>query len=183
MGFYSLFVISLALSLDAFGVALSIGLNKGITTNIKMMVVASSGFFQFLFSLLGAYGGFLFTTYVTSVPQIIGGAVISVVGVLMLKEGREKKEKCYILKPIMIIIIGISVSIDAMVIGFTAFNDISSITSILINTLFIGFVTLIATSIAFIMSRHLRKIEVVSKYADYIGGLILLLFGIKMMLS
>lgn len=183
MDFYSLFVISLALSLDAFGVALCIGLNKGTTFKLKTMVVASSGFFQFLFSLIGAYAGFIFTTYVTSMPKIIGGAIIGVVGIMMLKEGMGKKDKRYILKPWTIIVLGVSVSIDAMVIGFTAFNNIIGFLPIFMSTLFIGLITLILTSAAFVLSKHLSKIEIVSKYADYIGGIILVLFGIRMMLS
>jgi manganese efflux pump family protein len=183
MDFYSLFVIALALSLDAFGVALCIGLNKGSTGSIKTMVAASFGFFQFLFSLIGALAGFMFTTYITSVPSIIGGAVICVVGFMMLKEGREEKEECYVLKPAMILVLGVSVSIDALVVGFTAFNNISSTGSIMFSTLFIGVVSLIMSFIAFYLSKHLNKIDIVSKYADYIGGVILVLFGIKMMLS
>ncbi|HSN58511.1 MAG TPA: manganese efflux pump [Clostridiaceae bacterium] len=183
MDFYSLFAIALALSLDAFGVALCIGLNKGTTTSIKTMVASSFGFFQFLFSLIGALAGFMFTTYITSVPTIIGGALISIVGVMMLKEGMEEKEECVILKPGMIVVLGVSVSIDALVIGFTAFNNISSTASIMFSTLFIGVVSVVMSFVAFYLSRHLHKIDIVSKYADYIGGVILVLFGIKMMIS
>jgi putative Mn2+ efflux pump MntP len=183
MGFYSLFAIAVALSLDAFGLALCIGLNKGITFKLKAMVAASASFFQFLFSLIGAYAGFFFTIYVTSVPNIIGGAVIGIVGILMLKEGKEKTCKRYALKPLAIIALGMSVSIDAMVLGFTAFSNIKSFVSIFMSTLFIGLVTLIACTAALVLSKHLRKIDLVSKYADYIGGAVLLLFGIRMMVS
>jgi len=183
MNFYSLFVIALALSLDAFGVALCVGLNNGTTLKLKAMVVASSGFFQFLFSLIGVYAGFIFNTYVASMPKIVGGALIGVVGIMMLKEGMSNRDKCYVLKPWTIIVLGVSVSIDAMVIGFTAFNNVKGFLPIFINTFFIGLVTLVVTSVAFVLSKHLRKIEIVSKYADYIGGVILILFGIKMMLS
>lgn len=181
MDFYSLFVIALALSLDAFGVALCIGLNKGTTSAAKMMVATSFGFFQFLFSLAGALAGFVFTTYITSVPSIIGGAVVSFVGIMMLKEGREEKEECYILKPATIAVLGISVSIDALVIGFTALSSIKSTAAVMFDTVFIGIVSFVMSFIAFYLSRHLHKIDVVSRYADYIGGVILILFGMKMM--
>ncbi|MCH5138138.1 manganese efflux pump, partial [Clostridiaceae bacterium UIB06] len=52
---------------------------------------------------------------------------------------------------------------------------------ILKDTLFIGTITLIMASIAFIFARYLKRISLVSKYADYIGGIILVIFGIKMM--
>lgn len=181
MSFYSLFLIGLALSLDAFGVALCVGLNNNVTLRYKSLCSASFSFFQFLFSLVGAYIGFLFNTYIVDVPEIIGGVIIAGVGLLMIKEGMENKEECALIKPGMWIVLGISVSIDALVVGFTALNHINNSIVMLNSTLLIGLITMIMTIIAFIITKHLRKIEIVGKYADYIGGVILVLFGIKMM--
>ncbi|APM40018.1 manganese efflux pump MntP family protein [Clostridium kluyveri] len=182
MTFRSLFLIALALSLDAFSVAISVGLNNAIKRNKKIQFVISFAFFQFFFAMLGSYGGFLFNKYVASIPEIVGGAVVSIVGILMLKEGFESKKQHTLVKPGMVIILGVSVSIDALVIGFTTLNNMRNTLDMLYHTLFIGMVTLILTSCAFIISRYLRKIHAVSKYADYIGGIILIIFGIKMML-
>ena len=181
MSFYSLFFIAVALSLDAFGVALCIGLNNIIRFKNKLLFACSFGFFQFLFSFLGAYAGFFFNRYIVSVPEIIGGILIALVGILMIKEGFENNGKCPYLKPGMTLILGISVSIDAMVIGFTALDNISSNIIILYDTIFIGIVTFVISCIGFYMARYLKKISVVGKYADYIGGIILLIFGLKMM--
>lgn len=181
MDFYSLLLIAIALSLDAFGVALCIGLNSGVNINGKILFTACSGFFQFLFALIGAYAGVLFNTYIVSVPKVIGGVLIAIVGVVMLKEGFENKGACPVIKPGTYFVLGISVSIDAMVIGFTVLNSINNNLSILKDTLFIGLVTLIISSLAFIIAKYLKKIELLSKYADYIGGVILVIFGLKMM--
>jgi putative Mn2+ efflux pump MntP len=181
MDIYPLFIIALALSLDAFGVALCIGLNNQTRTSNKLGFIISFGFFQFLFSYIGAYAGILFDTYVVSMPSIIGGMIIALVGVLMIKEGFENKGKCPLLKPKMYLILGVSVSIDAMVVGFTMFNNATNVI-LLKNTLFIGGITLIVSTIAFIISRYLKKIEVVAKYADYIGGIVLIIFGLRMIL-
>ena len=180
MGFYELLIIALALSLDAFGVALGIGLNDKARFNNKIAFAISFGFFQFLFAFVGAFAGFLFNTYVAAVPNIIGGIIIALVGVLMIKEGLEDKDECPLLNAKMYIVLGISVSIDAMVVGFTAFNKVLSNTILLQDTLFIGIVTFIMSIGAFFISRYLKRIEAVGKYADYIGGVILILFGLKM---
>ncbi|HEY8890458.1 MAG TPA: manganese efflux pump [Clostridium sp.] len=180
MEIYPLFIIALALSLDAFGVALCIGLNSKTRFKNKVCFIISFAFFQFLLSYIGAYVGFLFNTYVASMPTIIGGVIISIVGVVMIKEGFENKGKCPLLKPKMYFILGISVSIDAMVVGFTVLNSITKVI-LLKDTLFIGVVTLVMVTMAFIISKYLKKIEVISKYADYIGGIILIFFGLKMM--
>jgi putative Mn2+ efflux pump MntP len=181
MDFYSLFLIAIALSLDAFGVALCIGLNNNITIKDKTSFVSSFGFFQFLFSIIGAYAGFLFNRYIVSVPSIIGGALIAIVGGMMLKEGFQNKDECTLIRPGMSIILGMSVSIDAMVIGFTTLNSVGNNLTILKDTIFIGIVTLIISSMAFLFAKYLKRIEIVSKYADYIGGIILVIFGMKMM--
>lgn len=180
MNFYSLFSIALGLSLDAFGTAVCIGLNSQVRRNNKYLFALSFGFFQFLFALAGAYAGFLFNTYVASVPEVIGGIIIAIVGAMMIKEGYENKGECPLIKPSMYFVLGISVSIDAMVVGFTALHDITSIFVILENTIFIGLVTLIMSIGAFLLARYLKKINGVGKYADYLGGVILILFGIKM---
>lgn len=180
MRFYSLFLIAVALSLDAFGVSLCVGLNRMATRKYKALCILSFGFFQFLFSIAGAYAGFLFNTYIVSVPKVIGGIVITLVGILMIKEGLENKEECALVKPGMWIILGVSVSIDAMVVGFTALNNIISGYMILKDTLFIGLITVINCIFAFIIAKYLKKIEIIGKYADYIGGIILIIFGLKM---
>lgn len=181
MSFDSIFVIAIALSLDAFGVALCVGLSEGLNMNKKEKYAMSFGFFQFLFSIIGAYAGFLFEKYIATMPTVVGGALIAVVGVLMIKEGFEKSQECAYLKPGITFILGVSVSIDALVIGFTALSDLGSNALIAKYTLFIGLVTFIMANIALVLGKYLKKIQMVGKYADFIGGIILVLFGMKMM--
>ncbi|MFC0903146.1 manganese efflux pump MntP family protein [Clostridium sp. MT-14] len=181
MEFYSLLLIALALSLDAFGVSLCIGLNKAISRKIKIQFIGSFGFFQFFFAISGAYAGFLFNRYIVSVPEVIGGALVLITGVLMLRDGLKNKKESLFFKPGMVMVFGISVSIDALIIGFTTLNNIESNLNLLYSTLFIGITTFLISLIAFLISGYLRKIHIISKYADYIGGIILIIFGIKMM--
>lgn len=180
MGFYSLSVIAVALSLDAFGVALSIGLDNRLRLKNKFVFALSFGFFQFLFSLIGSYTGFLFNKYIVTVPNIAGGIVIALVGSYMIKEGASEKDECLFLNPRMYIILGISVSIDAVVIGFTVLNRISGSLLIFSYTVYIGIVTFIFSVVGFFIARYLKRIQLVEKYADYLGGIILIIFGIKM---
>lgn len=177
---FSIFTIAIGLSLDAFGTAVCIGLNNQVRRNNKYLFALSFGFFQFFFSLVGGYAGFWFNTRIAAVPETIGGIVIAVVGVMMIKEGFENKGECPLIKPSMYIILGMSVSIDAMVVGFTALHDVTNIFTMLEYTMFIGLITLIMSIGAFFLSRYLKKINAIGKYADYLGGIILILFGLKM---
>jgi putative Mn2+ efflux pump MntP len=177
---YTLLLIALALSLDAFGVALSIGLNPGVKLKNKLIFCISFGFFQFLFSFVGSFAGIYFTNNIKAVPQLMGGIIILIVGVLMVKEGMEEKEECLLFTPKMYIILGASVSIDALVVGFTMFGAMESDRLTLLYTAIIGVVTFVISISAFIISKYLKKISVVARYADYIGGIILIIFGLKM---
>lgn len=180
IGIYSLFVISLALALDAFGVALSLGLNPLVKRKNKISFCISFGFFQFFLALMGSYMGYLFNTYILAIPKIIGGIIIAIVGIMMLKEGMKRSSSRIIVSRKMYFILGISVSIDAAVVGFTVLNNINKGHVLLEATMFIGLITLIMCIIAFTIAKYLRKIDMFSKYADYVGGIILVLFGIKM---
>jgi putative Mn2+ efflux pump MntP len=82
----------------------------------------------------------------------------------------------------MYLILGISVSIDAAVVGFTVLNNINRGFILFEATVFIGLITLIMCIIAFLIAKYLRKIHIISKYADYVGGIILIVFGLKMIL-
>ncbi|MPQ44048.1 manganese efflux pump MntP family protein [Clostridium tarantellae] len=181
MGIESIMLIGLALAMDASAIALSIGINPSVSKKGKVMFALSFAFFQCILSFIGAYGGIVFETYVATIPNIIGGMIISFVGVMMIKEGMENKEESILDKFKMYIILGISVSIDALVIGFTALSYTNDMSILFTNSLIIGIITLILSSFAFVFSKLVKKIKFIAKYADYIGGIILFLFGLKMM--
>ncbi|SUY47879.1 membrane protein [Clostridium putrefaciens] len=183
MTFLSIFVVAIALSLDAFGVALSIGLNSNVKFRNKLCFCMSFSFFQTLFMLIGSFGSLIFSQYVNYTSSILGGIIVAILGITMIIEGMEDKKTYIFLKPKMCILLGVSVSIDALVIGFTFFETITSLILLIKISLFIGMVTCTLTIIAFIISKFFRRIEFICKYADYIGGIILIILGLKLIFS
>lgn len=183
MDIKSVLLIGIALAMDACAIALSIGINCSVKRKNKLLFALSFAFFQFLFTFVGALAGTLFEIYVASIPNIIGGMIIAVVGVMMIKEGMEEKDECILLQTKMYFILGISVSIDALVVGFTAFNKVANTTELALLSLLIGVITLILSLGAFFASRYAQKVSIITKYADYIGGVILIIFGLKMIFA
>ncbi|ETJ43835.1 Membrane protein, partial [human gut metagenome] len=53
MSIYYVFIIGIALAMDAFGVSLGVGLNPILKKRNKIKFIVSFAFFQFLFTFLG----------------------------------------------------------------------------------------------------------------------------------
>lgn len=181
MSFFSIIIVGIALAMDAFAISISIGINQSVRRKNKVCFIISFAFFQFVMSLIGGGIGYLFNNYVASIPNLIGGIIIAVVGILMVKEGTEKKEECILTKVKMYLILGVSVSIDALVVGFTTLNNVGSVGTLILYTIVIGIITAILCSMAYLLCRIIKKVRFIANYADYIGGIILIVFGIKMM--
>lgn len=181
MNFRDIIIVGVALAMDAVGVSISIGVNSVINKKNKIEFIISFAFFQFLFFLLGEISGHLFETYITTIPNVIGGFSIAIIGILMISDGFENKEndERMLLKKGITLILGVSVSIDAFVVSFTGFGYENNIVRTIFECSIVGFITLILCTFAFFLCRYIRKIEFISKYADFFGGITLIIFAIK----
>ncbi len=182
MNLKDLIIVGVALAMDAVGVTVSIGVNPKIIRRNKIAFIMSFSIFQFLLFFLGGIGGNLFEKYITTIPNMLGGIAIAIVGMLMIREGFEdnKDDETLLLKKGMVLILGISVSIDAFVVGFTGFNYISNVLMMIGDCSIVGFITFILCTFTFYLCRYIRKIGFISKYASFFGGITLIVFAIKM---
>lgn len=178
MNTWNVLLVGAALAMDASGVALSIGINCQVSGSKKIRFILAFAFFQFLFAFIGAAMGLFIHQNITVLPTLLGGIAVMAVGALMIREGAEDKAECILVKPWMEVILGISVSIDALVVGITALYSRGDY--IFTDGLLIGLVTLVLVALAFLLSRFLQDTPIVTRYADYIGGVILVVFGLKM---
>lgn len=182
MNLYDVLIIGVALAMDAFGITLSIGINPIVNRKHKIKFLLSFAFFQFLFTYLGGTLGYLFDTYITNIPSIAGGIIIGIIGVLILIDGFKDKENEILIKNSTCILLGISVSIDALVIGFTAFHVITRNLLLCINSILIGLITLFICTLGFFICRYIKKIRFVTAYANFFAGIALIFFGFKMII-
>ncbi|WP_322396242.1 manganese efflux pump, partial [Clostridium perfringens] len=79
--------------------------------------------------MLGGIGGKFFDTYIVAIPHMICGVVVVLVGIIMILEyfKKDNKDDYILIKKSMYIILGMSVNIDALVVGFTAFHEVYSL--------------------------------------------------------
>lgn len=175
------FFIGIALAMDALALTLSISFMPKVREKSKIIFVISFAFFQFLFSFLGGIQGKLFCKYIVCMPQIFSGITILVLGIIMFINffKRNDEDETFLVSRGMYIILGITVSIDALVVGFTNFNHELVVVTFL-YTIIIGLITLLVCLFGIFASKYLNKIKLISNYSDLIGGIILIVLGIRM---
>lgn len=181
MGILGIFLIGVGLAMDAFAVSICKGLSMKKLNYKKMIIIALYfGLFQGLMPLIGYLLGTSFQSIIESVDHWIAFILLSLIGANMIRETFSEEEDNINDKVDFktMILLAIATSIDALVVGVTfAFLKVNLILSVLI----IGVVTFILSLIGvFIGNKFGNKHE---KVASIIGGIILLLMGIKILIE
>ncbi|HAN20112.1 MAG: hypothetical protein A2Y15_05465 [Clostridiales bacterium GWF2_36_10] len=183
MDFYSLFLLALALSMDAFAVSIC----KGISVrkmNFKKAIVIGIyfGFFQALMPFIGFFLTDLFSKQIESFDHWVAFALLIGIGIKMLLEAFDKEKSCDInsgsVRFLVMIPLAVATSIDALAAGITL--HIEKV-NIYLAVLLIGVVTFILCMLGSKVGNFLgTKCQ---KTAEIIGGIILILIGIKILLE
>ena len=175
-----LFVTALALSMDAFAVAVCKGLAlKNVKIKDCLWIGLWFGLFQALMPTVGFFGAKLFESYVHNFAHWIAFGLLCLLGINMIKEAMEEEEKSnsdICCKEMLIL--AIATSIDALAVGITfAFLQ----TNILLAVLAIGIITFGVCVLGVkIGNKFGDKYE---RKAEAVGGLILIFMGIKILLE
>ena len=175
-----LFILAVGLSMDAFAVSICKGLSVQKLQPKHMLVVGLYfGGFQALMPAVGYLLGRQFEQYITAVDHWIAFVLLGVIGVNMILESRhpaEEQTPDFGVKTMLTM--AVATSIDALAVGITfAFLDtpiIEAITIIGITTMVISIIGVVVGN--FFGSRYKSK-------AEFIGGLILVLLGLKILLE
>ena len=180
----NILLVAFALGLDAAGVTMAIGCGKPTNLIEKLKVIFSFGFFQFLFALIGGFSGNYIDQYFFTISNYFSGIVIFILGIFLIREGYKNEEECIYRKLNLwtIVVLGISVSIDALGAGFSLLFNLELLI-IFQDSLIIGLVASIMTIFSFMIVNYIKHIALVEKYADYLGGLILLIIGLNIFIS
>ena len=167
MLYVELFLVGISLSIDAFSLALSLGLNGNLYKKSKLYSVVV-GIFHFFMPIFG----FILRTFINKVVEIPNKEIfIIVILFIILGIIFDKSNKKTIINPF---VFGFSVSIDSFSIGITLNKSIVIISSIMFSLLSAGF-----TYIGFKIAKKMQnKFEKNSKFLSILILLTILIYNI-----
>ena len=181
-----LFLLGVGLSMDAFAVSVCKGLGmKKLNKKQALIIGLYFGGFQALMPFVGWLLGSQFQKYITSIDHWIAFILLGFIGGKMMieavREWNEEEVVDVMDAPIdhkNMLVLAVATSIDALAVGITfAFLGtpiVEAITIIGITTMVISIAGVVVGS--FFGSRYKSK-------AEFIGGLILVLLGLKILLE
>jgi len=182
LSFLELFLLATGLSMDAFAVAICIGLTiPKITIKKALIVGLYFGIFQAVMPIIGYFAATLFAERILAYSSIIAFVLLCFIGVKMIIDAFKKEdtpEKEYSLSASQMLPLAIATSIDALAVGVSfAFLEVNIFPAVSL----IGITTLLL-SIVGVKVGNLFGIKFKSK-AQLLGGIILVLLGIKILLE
>lgn len=181
-----LFLLGVGLSMDAFAVSVCKGLGmRKLNKKQALIIGLYFGGFQALMPFVGWLLGSQFQKYITSIDHWIAFILLGFIGGKMMieavREWNEKEVVDVMDAPIdhkNMLVLAVATSIDALTVGITfAFLGtpiVAAITIIGITTMVISIAGVVVGN--FFGSRYKSK-------AEFIGGLILVLLGLKILLE
>ena len=179
MSISEIILIGVALSMDAFAVSLSSGMMySGLTRKQKISMPLAFGLFQGIMPIIGYFLGSLFSDFITKWDGPIALVILGFIGINMIKYGltadEAKEPKRLTIQTLLLQ--AVATSIDAFAVGVTfaaGGADIFTAAPIVAVTTFT--LSLIAVIIG-------EKVgEKLGDRAEIIGGIILIIIGIKSM--
>lgn len=181
MGALGLIVIAIGLAMDAFAVSICKGLSmKKMSWKKAIIIGAYFGLFQAIMPLTGYLLGVGFQDKVVGIDHWIAFVLLSLIGIDMIKDAfsKESDDKNDSVHFNEMIILALATSVDALAVGITfAFLDVNIIPAILLIGIITFIISVVGVKIGNIFGDKYEK------KAEFVGGIILILMGIKILLE
>lgn len=174
--FFTILIIGISLSMDAFSLALIYGM-QGIKQKNKIYLSIIVGIYHFIMPLIGLMFGTILDNINLISIDIIASIILIYIGIDLIISNYKKEERLEINK-LGFIIFGLSVSIDSLTvgIGLKALTD-----NYLISSIIFCLSSLIFTYLGLILGNIIGS--KIGKYSKLIGGIILIIIAIIMFIS
>jgi putative Mn2+ efflux pump MntP len=174
------FLIAVALGADAFSVALGVGLGQ-VGFRQKFRLSFHFGLFQFFMPIVGWLLGFGVFSLLDPVKRWVAFALLSGIGVKMVYESFVEEENKRVADPtrgLSLVILSFATSIDAFGVGFSMAMLFESF---FLPCLVIGLVAAGMTLLGIELGDRIAS--KVGKRVESLGGIILIVIGIKILVS
>ncbi len=177
----SLIAIAFALAMDAFAVAIVTGLSLNPLTGRHIFRLAFHfGLFQALMPVAGWYAGSAIRIYIESFDHWLAFGLLAFVGARMIRgalhPGEERKQPVDPTRGWDLVLLSVATSIDALAVGLSL--AMLGIT-IFRPALVIGLTAAILTLAGMILGSRIGVAW--GKRVEIVGGLVLLMIGIKIL--
>jgi putative Mn2+ efflux pump MntP len=181
MHFAELIIIAVGVSMDAFAVSICKGLSVRRLRPAHMVSAALwFGGFQALMPLIGYFVGLGFADLVADVDHWIAFVLLGIIGGKMIKEAcaKDDEEHTPDFSFKTMLVLAVATSIDALAVGVSfAFLRVDIWTSILVIGLMTGAFSALGVQLGHVFGALFKS------KAEFIGGLILVGIGIKILLE
>lgn len=181
MHFITLFGTAIGLSMDAFAVAMCLGLNqKKFQFTHAMLTGLYFGFFQALMPLIGYFMGIRFTEKIEAYDHWIAFGLLGFLGLKMIYASMcfEEENQYSIFNVRAMLILSVATSIDALAVGIS-FGIMS--VNIVKAVSIIGVATLILSALGVKIGNTFGKKY--KSHAELLGGFILIGIGFKILVE
>ncbi len=181
MSIWFVLLTAVSLAMDAFAVATCRGVEmKKFNIKHALIIGAFFGVFQAVMPIIGYFAAGLFEEYITAFAHWVAFALLLFIGGKMIFDcfKKDEDEQCECLNLKGLVVMSIATSIDALAVGITfALED----TNIWIAAGAIGGITFLLSFLGvFIGNRIGNKLN---NKAQFLGGIVLILIGVKIVLE
>lgn len=189
MNIFEIILISIGLGMDAMSVAICKGLAmRKFNLKNTLIIAIYFGIFQFIMPIIGFFIGARFENLIDNVSHWIAFFILFFIGINMIRENikelkKDKNEEVNEGKNEKVdfktmIVLAIATSIDALVIGIS-FAMLK--VNIWLSSTIIGIITFFMSVIGVLIGKLFK--EKLKIKPEILGGIILILIGIKIVLE
>jgi manganese efflux pump family protein len=182
-GFLSILIIAVSLSADCFAVAISTSIsNKNLPAWQGLRIALFFGVFQAGMTLIGWWAGNRILELISGFDHWVAFGLLVFVGGRMIWESLHEKEgeegKGDISRWWYLVTLAVATSLDALAVGLSfALLEVN----LAMASITIGAVAFVNTLLGFMVGKKLSS--VVGKRAEIIGGIILVIIGLRIFLE
>ena len=176
-----LFILAIALSMDAFAVSLGLGAKQPEANRwLALKVAVFFGFFQGFMPLIGYLAGVGLASFIESIDHWVAFVLLAAIGGKMVYEsfGDPVEEEITKVTNKVLLLLAIATSIDAMAAGFTL---MLMGPAIIVSVLVIGTVTFLFSYGGVLLGA--RGGAYLESRAELLGGVVLIAIGLKILIE